>query len=218
VLAQIDNQYAFWGQVLPLQSGRMPRTLELVELVVQFCVFVESRFKHELNCRRPAEHSAQVQPMITTPGHGSLPSGHCTQSYAVAHVLARLLGITPPGAMSDPRDVQLQRLAARISTNRVVAGMHFPVDNLAGRLLGFTLGEYAMARFDPSTSTWNARRFDGALVPPAEAFDPVRQPLDLAPPPYYGPFVASGARQFRPPSPILEWMWQRASAECAHLR
>ena len=43
-------------------------------------VLVEMRFKHELACWRPADYSFQVQPMITTPGHGSLPSGHCTQS------------------------------------------------------------------------------------------------------------------------------------------
>ena len=41
------------------------------------------------------EYNAQIQPMITTPGHGSFPMGHATQAYAVAHVLKKLLKLDP---------------------------------------------------------------------------------------------------------------------------
>ena len=46
-------------------------------------------------CYRPVEYNAEVQPMITTPGHGSFPMGHATQAYAVAHVLKLLLSLHP---------------------------------------------------------------------------------------------------------------------------
>ena len=166
--------------------------------------------------------SAQVQPLITTPGHGCLPSGHCTQSYVMAHVLARLLGVRAPGTGGD-REVQLQRLAARIAINRVVAGVHFPVDNLAGRLLGRCLGEYAVTRLVPGEALWTPRQFDGQLVPDDEAFRPTsaQQLLDAtadaAPPPYYTPWGAPPAD--RPAaSPLLEEMWTLAYEECAYLR
>ena len=38
----------------------------------------------------PTRYSPQVQPVITTPGHGSLPSGHATQAFAVAQLLLDL--------------------------------------------------------------------------------------------------------------------------------
>ena len=33
--------------------------------------------------------------MITTPGHGTFPMGHATQTYAVAYVLKALLKLDP---------------------------------------------------------------------------------------------------------------------------
>ena len=87
ILAQIDPQYAFWSSIVYMHPDRTRRTFELINMVLQFCVYVEMRFKHALGCYRPVEYNAQVQPMITTPGHGTFPMGHATQAYAVAHVL-----------------------------------------------------------------------------------------------------------------------------------
>jgi hypothetical protein len=42
-------------------------------------------------------------------------------------------------------DDRLARLAARISVNRVIAGMHFPVDLAAGLVLGLAVGRYFVA-------------------------------------------------------------------------
>jgi hypothetical protein len=42
-------------------------------------------------------------------------------------------------------DDRLARLAARISVNRVIAGVHFPVDLAAGLVLGLAVGRYFVA-------------------------------------------------------------------------
>ena len=68
ILAQIDPTYAFWSSIVYMHPDRTKRTFELINMVLQFCVYVEMRFKHALACWRPVEHNAQVQPMITTPG------------------------------------------------------------------------------------------------------------------------------------------------------
>jgi membrane-associated phospholipid phosphatase len=153
ILAQIDPQYAFWSSIVPMRPDRTRWTLELINITLQFCVYVEMRFKHALGCWRPIDFNPQIQPMITTPGHGSFPSGHATQAYAVAHVLASLLKLDPaygPKGGTSSRNqqlfTQLHRQAGRIATNRVVAGVHFPIDSMAGRMLGVALGEYIVAR------------------------------------------------------------------------
>ena len=87
IMAQIDPPYAFWSSIVYMRPDLTKSTFELINILLQFCVFVEMRFKHAFACWRPVEYNAQVQPMITTPGHGAFPSGHATQVYAVAHLL-----------------------------------------------------------------------------------------------------------------------------------
>jgi hypothetical protein len=115
------------------------------------------RFKHALACPRPVHISPQVQPIITTPLHSTYPMGHAAQAYMAAHALQKLLGWDN----AHPGTVQLQRQAERISINRVVAGVHFPVDALAGQRLGQTLGEYFVMRSAlPGCDKWKPRSLD----------------------------------------------------------
>src|SRR4029079_1156265 len=118
----------------------------------------EMRFKHALACRRAVEMSPQVQPLVLTPGHGSLPSGHSTEASIVAHVLWRLLK-TADNTKDFSWLEQLMRQAARIAINRTIAGLHFPVDSAAGQLLGLTLGEYLVALC--TGLAFDAWRFNG---------------------------------------------------------
>jgi len=113
--------------------------------------------------------------MITTPGHGSFPSGHSTQAFMLAYLMEGLLDL-PADAVT-----QLERQAARIATNRVVAGVHFPVDSVAGRLLGKTLAEYVLARLGVET-TVTQRTFDGSKVTEGLDLNIVTQKVDATAP------------------------------------
>jgi membrane-associated phospholipid phosphatase len=109
---------------------------------------IEMRIKYALACKRPADYSPQIQPMIANPGHGSLPSGHATEAFVVAFMLdamrrhAGIDGSISNLATGDPTFVQLMRHAERIATNRTVAGVHFPADSIAGMVLAFALSSY----------------------------------------------------------------------------
>jgi hypothetical protein len=200
ILAQIDNQIAFLGSVTGLNATKHPWTMEWLNAGLQFAVAVEMRFKHALACPRPVELSSQVQPIITTPLHGSYPMGHAAQAFMVAYALQRLIG----WKTGDPGTIQLQRLAARISINRIVAGVHFPVDAIGGQLLGQTLGEYFVARSDFSPSVCFARE----LLP--SSFVPANAPTTD----FTGPMVLPTAGQVQvTPSPVLRAMAKLARAE-----
>jgi hypothetical protein len=179
-------------------------------MTLQFCVYVEMRFKHALACYRPVEFNAQVQPMITTPGHGTFPMGHATQAYAVAHVLKALLKLDPTKARHLGVIDQFERQAARIATNRVIAGVHFPVDSMAGRMLGEALGEYFVGRCIGG-KRFKRRRFlasgiDGA---PGTDFNPFAANQSLS----SGPFYAEQTGAYIPLSPLLKYVWQKAEQE-----
>jgi hypothetical protein len=182
------------------------------------------RFKHALACYRPVEYNAQVQPMITTPGHGTFPMGHATQTYAVAHLLKYLL-ILDPAANTGMKTgfgmviEQLDRQSARIATNRVVAGVHFPVDSMAGRMLGVALGEYFVARCTglAVAQKFNNRTFiatgaGGIDNAPTTDFNPfnVYQKLDQAPGgTFYSYVPGSNVTQ----SDLMAYVWGKAQEE-----
>ncbi|MCY7304761.1 MAG: phosphatase PAP2 family protein [Rhodoferax sp.] len=210
VLAQIDPQYAFWSSIIGMRPDNARRTMELINTVLQFCVYVEMRFKHALACWRPVEYNAQVQPMITTPGHGSFPSGHATQAYAVAHVLKALLPLQ--AAQFATVVEQLDRQAARIATNRVVAGVHFPVDSMAGRMLGVALGEYFVGRCG-QTQTFMARTFNAAHMDlnPSTDFNPFQAGQGLGAGTFYSQTTGSAIAQ----SPLMKSLWDAAALEWA---
>lgn len=147
ILAQMTEPYAFLASVAGLRADRHRHTFQLLACAMQVAIQVDMRMKAEFACWRPGELSPQVQPMISTPGHGSFPSGHATEIFTAATVLRGLVEqaqAARPAAYHRALGAQLDRLAARIATNRVVAGVHFPVDSVAGRVLGMQLGRFVL--------------------------------------------------------------------------
>jgi membrane-associated phospholipid phosphatase len=169
IVSQMALPLGFLGLINWLSMSKTPKTLELLMAAVRMTVRTHMQFKQALSCPRPIEYSPQVQPIIDTPQHGALPAGHAAEAFVMAVVLGELLAgaSRPPFKTEHARwREQLFRLASRISINRVVAGVHFPIDLTAGAMIGLTLGRYLVARASKGTAaTYEAWSFDGAALP-----------------------------------------------------
>ena len=214
IVAQMTPPIAFWATILNLHPERRRWTAELLGAALRLANHVEMRFKHALACRRPVEMSPQIQPMIPTPGHGSLPSGHATEAFIVARVLWEL--VKPP---TEPTKTttwleQLMRQAARVAINRTIAGVHFPVDSAAGQMLGLTLGSYFVERAT-GASQHQAWKFDGSAFSGTSDFD-WRLHFDVATETQVAvgsSVVADGAAFAVQPGKLLGELWGRAQGE-----
>jgi len=214
VLAQADGPTAFLASVAYLAPNRSRWTLELLGAIFRLAQFVEFRLKHALACRRPNEYSPQIQPMILTPEHGSFPSGHATETFAMAIVLIELLRASPVSVYQQKiYAVQFLRLAARVAINRQVAGVHFPVDSAAGAFLGLTLGAYFCRRSN-NARQYDAWVFDGRRYPDNADFNWTEW-YDTNAGRQTAPAYASGPQSnaLGSASPILNWLWKKALAE-----
>ena len=182
IMAQQGDMLSFFGAQQVLNHDRRRRTMTLLGAAYGAIVSQEMRIKHFCSIPRPIDLSPQIQPVIQTPGHSAYPSGHATEAFAFATVLAALRLSRDPAAQkagiittllgklttalegataADP-DQMLFRLAARIADNRTVAGVHYPVDSAHGALLGFGTGLVFVAHClgggaDIKIPTWTAR-------------------------------------------------------------
>ncbi|UUX50824.1 phosphatase PAP2 family protein [Nisaea acidiphila] len=178
ILSQVDGFLEFFAGIGFLHPERTRWTLELLGALLSACFAIEMRIKHSLACRRPVELSAQINPMLQTPGHGTFPSGHATEAFMVAYVLAELTKamdeqLSKQIAETDgeeeeasfrPKRIwrqQLLRQAARISVNRVIAGVHYPVDSAAGQVLGKRIADYFLLRARGGTAEFESWKFVG---------------------------------------------------------
>ncbi|WP_299971640.1 phosphatase PAP2 family protein [uncultured Roseobacter sp.] len=173
ILSQAGYPVPYMTAIADLHPGRKEFTHELLGITQVFATHIVLAVKQALACHRPDAFSPQVQPVIPTPGHGTLPSGHATEAFAMAVVLARLMEVERGdggrgGNVTDLYVDQLMRQAARIAINRTVAGVHFPADSMAGAMLGLLIGQYLVARAT-GTGCLYPVSFDGTEVatPPA---------------------------------------------------
>lgn len=221
ILAQRMYTPSFFAAILPLDPRRTPYTLELMEVLVLVASCLVQRFKHELNCPRPRLYSPLIQPVLPDPPYSTYPSGHCTESFLLAEVLAALITPSKPTGAQEAwlgsAWLQLRRLAERIATNRVVAGIHFPVDNVAGHALGKSLAEYLRHLADPeSMKGWQAR----TVVDPSKAlldseFDPFQREgsLTQSPDADYNNAESADKESTQVNLSLWPWLWQQARAE-----
>jgi len=84
------------------------------------------KLKKKYDRVRPSVLNPEVEPIIPDLAHPAYPSGYSTQTYFMAYMLAEIL--------PEKKD-ELLAEAERISRNREIAGVHYPSDTEAGKLL-----------------------------------------------------------------------------------
>jgi undecaprenyl-diphosphatase len=83
--------------------------------------------KAVFDVERPSMRYAEPEPLVRPPIDGSFPSGHAATSFAAATVLS----------FARPRWAPVfYLLALAVGFSRVYVGVHYPLDILAGAVLG----------------------------------------------------------------------------------
>jgi acid phosphatase (class A) len=116
------------GDVLGPQftAENLPFTAEFLRRATADMGDAITSSKKHFNRPRPYVVSNKVKPTIDPPGGGSYPSGHS--------MFAHLNGILI-AAMVPERASEIFERAERYANHRIVAGVHFPTDVQAGRIL-----------------------------------------------------------------------------------
>ena len=112
--------------------------------------------KSAVDRERPYEVVGVADPLLRWDVSSSFPSGHAATSAAGAFILAYLLGRFAPG---------LALLAVAIAFSRVYVGVHYPLDVLAGALLGLAVGALSAALVRRLRPTSEVPRRSGAARP-----------------------------------------------------
>lgn len=111
-------------------SAKYKQTAKLLNATYHDMAAAVFHFKKKYNRVRPSVLAQKLEVNLNTaivsPGHPAYPSGHATGTYTIAYILQEL----------DPANAkQYLEDAKRIAENREIAGLHYPSDTEAGRLL-----------------------------------------------------------------------------------
>ncbi len=109
--------------------------LELFKLLDDIqvdAVIAVMHFKLTFSRLRPNKVDPLLTVLFPPPKHPAYPSGHATQAYSSAFILAE--------AAPKLRE-KVGRIAEEIAVNREVAGVHFRSDTIAGKILALQIAE-----------------------------------------------------------------------------
>lgn len=132
ISSQVEATPTFFASILGITTTTHPNTVEMMSVVSHVVGRIVHPIKHAFAIPRPAEVVRTIGPAIGTPPHYSFPAGHAAFCYAQAMLFTCVFKGAP---VAD-----LFRLAALVSDNRVVAGLHYPMDTDGGFVIGNSIG------------------------------------------------------------------------------
>jgi acid phosphatase (class A) len=108
----------------------LPYTAKFLHQIYLDCHAVSERAKVLYARPRPPFTDPAVHPCVSVPTSTSYPSGHSTNGFVWAGVL---------GEIYPEHRAELQAWAHHYAWGRILGGVHFPSDDVGGRLLGLGL-------------------------------------------------------------------------------
>ncbi len=124
--------FAFADAVGPwFTADRCPRTADLFKLLAAEAKAFSRVGKDHYNRRRPPFVDARIKPVVTLEDEGSYPSSHSVRGQLYAEVLAAVL--------PEANRAAVAARGRQIGFDRLLGGVHYPSDVVAGRVLGHAL-------------------------------------------------------------------------------
>lgn len=120
-----EGSIKYWLGMLMIDPVSAPATHQLIRVARRIGELAAMCLKQHYREARPSQVCPVIVPMIDPPVTPAFPSGHALQS----HLISRCLDAA--GRPWGQRQL-LFELSRRIAENRVIAGLHYPLDNEAG--------------------------------------------------------------------------------------
>jgi membrane-associated phospholipid phosphatase len=124
----IANQYLFQNNV-PIAKAFLVRASLAMGLYDSAISYLSAKYKYSV--MRPHVRDPSIEPLIPVPQHPSYPSGHSTE----ATVSKLILNYYFPSEKK-----KWDNLAQEAGLSRIWGGVHYPIDDEAGKALGTMIG------------------------------------------------------------------------------
>jgi hypothetical protein len=143
IMQQDKNFQTCWLQLLMMTHNSHPATYQLMKFaarVGELVMMAAKRFSAAQpgwNSARPSQICPTLYPPVPVPGHSTYPAGHAIVGHLTSECLKDLFPDPSTVGAATPKGVRasLDKLALRVSENRVIAGLHFEHDIIQGKLI-----------------------------------------------------------------------------------
>jgi acid phosphatase (class A) len=117
----------------------LPKTSALLRKVTREATQIADVPKQKWHRVRPPLANPQIHPCVPLEHTGSFPSGHATRGIVWATIVSEIF--------PEERE-QIMARGKQIGDDRVLAGMHYPSDVVAGQALGAAIAQKLLANPD----------------------------------------------------------------------